>query len=314
MAVDPDATASHLLFRRDKVAPQDQFNFILKLIVALILGAAAVLLILFTGWPGQTVGIILLAAVYVHMVELQHQCLHHSAFRSARPHRPVGFLLGLPMLVSYSHYRVLHLQHHRFLGTAQDTEFFGFDTRQPLTWGVLFRESFNYGRLLSPLATIGRCWAGRWEYTAGQISRRRRADVINEYRALAVPVVAALAVTIMGHGELVLKLWLLPLVIAVPMHFWLELPEHILCDNDSTDVLRNTRTITGSWLSRWFTNGNNLHVEHHAAMMVPINRLPERHAVARELALHVERSYPAFFLAVGREVRRNALKKRHERS
>jgi hypothetical protein len=58
----------------------------------------------------------------------------------------------------------------------------------------------------------------------------------------------------------------------------------VLCDTESTDVLRNTRTISGSRLSQRYTNGNNFHVEHHAAMAVPINRLSERHPLAKSLA------------------------------
>ncbi|GAA3962214.1 hypothetical protein GCM10022384_13150 [Streptomyces marokkonensis] len=97
-----------------------------------------------------------------------------------------------------------------------------------------------------------------------------------------------------------------PLLLSIPMHFLLELPEHVLCDNDSTDVLRNTRTISGSRFSQWFTNGNNFHVEHHAAMVVPINRLSERHALAKEWATHTEESYVTFYRKVLREASRNS--------
>jgi fatty acid desaturase len=92
----------------------------------------------------------------------------------------------------------------------------------------------------------------------------------------------------------------------MPMHFLVELPEHILCDTSSVDVLRNTRSITGSWLTTWFTNGNNLHIEHHAAMNVPINRLRERHADAQEFGLNVQRTYFEFFTIVMREVWTNS--------
>jgi fatty acid desaturase len=84
------------------------------------------------------------------------------------------------------------------------------------------------------------------------------------------------------------------------MHFLVELPEHVLCDGDSTDVLANTRSITGSPLSTWFTNGNNLHVEHHAAMVVPMNQLRGRHGETRRRARFVEDSYAAFYRTLGR--------------
>ncbi|MFG1872498.1 fatty acid desaturase [Micromonospora arborensis] len=79
------------------------------------------------------------------------------------------------------------------------------------------------------------------------------------------------------------------------MHFLVELPEHILCDTETTNVLRNTRSIGGSWLSTWYAIGNNLHIEHHAARSVPINQLPARHEETRRFARHVEGTYTDFY-------------------
>lgn len=300
-----DTSSSSNLWQRSRVTPKDQLNFVVKLVVALLLSAAGVLLALLPYWPAQGAGVLLLGAMYVHAVELQHQCLHHSAFRNARWHRIVGVALGLPMLVSYSHYRIRHLQHHKYLGTPKDSEFFGFDTRQPVTWGALLRQMFSVGRFVVVLRDIGRSLRGAWTYDMGEVSERRRRQVMNEYRAMAIWLLAAASAAGAGFGKEVLLLWALPLLVTVPLHFIVELPEHILCDNSSTDVLRNTRTITGSRFSTWYTNGNNLHVEHHAAMSVPINRLPERHPAAVRLATHAQPSYPAFFRLIVREAQRN---------
>ena len=63
---------------------------------------------------------------------------------------------------------------------------------------------------------------------------------------------------------LIVKLWFLPLLIfAEAAYFLIELPEHLGCDKTTRNVLQNTRTIVGSRFSRWLTNCNNLHVEHH---------------------------------------------------
>ncbi|MGW7520031.1 fatty acid desaturase family protein [Streptomyces sp. NPDC054796] len=292
-----------VLFRKVRVSARDQRVFIGKLVLALALAGGAGYLALRPNWLVALLGACLLGAVYTHMVELQHQCLHHSSFRSSRPHRLVGVPLGAPLLVAYSHYRVRHLQHHRHLGTPQDSEFFGFDTRKPLTWGQLLRGAFDYARLLGVARDIGLSLANRWTYDLGQIAERRRREVNAEYRLFGLLIVAAVAAVPLGAGELVLRLWVLPLLFAVPMHFLVELPEHILCDTETTDVLRNTRSIKGSWFTTWYTNGNNLHVEHHAAMTVPINQLPQRHDEVRRRAVHVESSYPAFFRQVIKAVR-----------
>ncbi|MFJ9455880.1 fatty acid desaturase family protein [Kitasatospora sp. NPDC101447] len=309
--MDTSRGASALLFERARVSRKDEFVFVGKLAAAVALCCLGGWLAL-SGWrPAAAGGVILLAAMYTHLVELQHQCLHHSAFRSAAPHRPVGVLIGIPLLSAYSHYRVQHLQHHRYLGTAQDSEFFGFDPRAPLTWSALLRGAGDPGRLVQVAADVARSCAGTWTYARGQIGERARRHVMGEYRLLGVAVLAAGAAAGLGHGRAVLLLWGLPLLLSIPIHFFLELPEHVLCDTGgSTDVLRNTRTISGSRFSRWFTNGNNFHVEHHAAMVVPVNRLAERHPLARRYAAHSEVSYPAFYRKVLREVRRNGKRRR----
>jgi fatty acid desaturase len=293
------------LFERARVSRGDEAIYLLKLVAAILISCLGGFLALTGGWWLSPIGIILLAGMFMHMVELQHQCLHHSAFRRSTVHRPVGLLLGLPMLSVYSHYRVQHLQHHKYLGTRSDSEFFGFDKRAPLTWGNLLRGMLSPARLVQVGRDMLTSCRGSWTYEMGQIGDRARRQVVSEYRLLTLAVLTALVLSAVGYGHAVLVLWVMPLLLATPIHFIMELPEHLLCDNDSTDVLRNTRTISGSRFSRWFTNGNNFHVEHHAAMVVPINRLRERHPLARRSAIHTERSYPAFYRMVLHEVAAN---------
>ncbi|MFF4323837.1 fatty acid desaturase family protein [Streptomyces sp. NPDC001568] len=307
MTPDASTASPEDLFRRAKLTAADERIFIVKLVFAYGIWAIGVTLALFVGaWPIRLLGVVLIGAMYCHWLELQHQCLHHSAFRRARLHRLAGVPLGVPMLVSYSHYRVRHLQHHRYLGTDQDSEFFGFDSRQLVTWPALIREALAFGRLIGSMADIVRCWRGTWSYDMGQISKDRERDVEAEYKLFALPLLGAAVLVVLGHGDLVLWVWLLPLLIAVPLHFLVELPEHIMCDNSTTNVLSNTRSITGSWFSTWYTNGNNLHIEHHAAMVVPINRLRDRHDITLAFAAHTSPSYPTFFRAIAREASDNA--------
>ncbi|WP_255950575.1 fatty acid desaturase family protein [Streptomyces odontomachi] len=300
--VRPTAPVPRLVFQRSRTSARDQTAFLGKLVLVLVLGAAGAALVLTGDALMTTAGVVVLGGLYAHMVELQHQCLHHSAFLRTGPHRPVGVLLGLPMFVAHSHYRIRHLQHHRYLGTERDSEFFGFDTRQPLTPTALLAGLFDYRRFLTVAVDVQRSWRGKWRYEDGQISPRMSRACMAEYRLMTLTALGGTAACVAGWTEQVLLLWVLPvLLVSTPVHFLIELPEHIKCDDDTTDVLRNTRSISGSRFSRWFTNGNNLHVEHHAAMTVPINRLTERHAEVRQFARYVEHSYWTFYRRVIRE-------------
>jgi fatty acid desaturase/predicted pyridoxine 5'-phosphate oxidase superfamily flavin-nucleotide-binding protein len=283
------------LLARQRVTPRDEAGFLGRVATAAVISVAGGYLALRPSVPLAMAGVLLLAAMMVHLVELAHQCLHHSAFRSARPHRPLGVLMSLPFLVSYSHYRVRHLQHHKWLGTDADTEFFDFDTHRQLTWSSFARELFNYGRAWSVLRTVGRSVGGTWTYTESQLGPKTHRQIMTEYRLIGGFLAAVGVAAALGSEQLVLRLWLLPYLIATPLHFLIELPEHIGCDTDSTDVLRNTRSITGSRFSRWFTNSNNLHVEHHLAMVVPLPALASRHALTRAHGKHVVTGYPTFY-------------------
>ncbi|MPY95576.1 MAG: fatty acid desaturase [Acidimicrobiia bacterium] len=278
-----------------EVTAADQRAFVLRLAVIAVLAATGVWLTRRPGIVPVASGVLLLAVVYCHAVELQHQCLHRVAFRRTWMHRVVGVPLGLPLLVAYSHYRARHLQHHRYLGTDKDAEFFGFDATQPLTWSRFAKALFDYRRQADVLVSVARSVRGSWRYTQGTMSERSRRTIVVDYRVIAAFLGVMLALTALGAGHEVLVLWLLPFVVAVPIHFLIELPEHILCDSTTTEVLRNTRSITGSWFSTWLTNGNNLHIEHHLSMTVPLTRLRPRHRLVQRKAEVVDRSYFTFY-------------------
>jgi fatty acid desaturase len=291
------------LFANGRVSRRDEWGFLWRLAVLLVLTTAGAVAALNANMAIAVLGIVLLGVMFTHAVELQHQCLHHSAFRRSKPHRWVGIVLGLPLLVNYSHYRVRHLQHHKYLGTEMDSEFFGFDPSARLTTRALLYGAFDTKRLFGVARDIGRSFAGSWKYGEGQISVRARRDVINEYRFMGLVAAALVAATLSGFGQPIARLWLLPLLVAMPLHFFVELPEHVFCESRSRDVLRNTRSITSNRFMTWLTNGNNLHVEHHAAMRVPLQRLPERHELVQVHGAFTDRSYSAFYRKLVRRVR-----------
>lgn len=263
--------------RAGRITSRDQATFLSKLLLCVALIAIGAVLAMTDAVAARIAGYLLLAAMFVHAVELQHQVLHHTAFVNQRPHRPVGVLLGLPMLVSYTHYRMRHLQHHKYLGTDRDTEFFQFDTRQDLTPLRLIRAMFHYGRWVKAARDCLRSYAGTWQPDFGQVPDKMVARIRAEYRVLGAVVVAVVGLSVATGSTAAVHLWLIPVLLAEPVHFLIELPEHIFCENETQDVLRNTRTITGSRFSTWFTNGNNLHVEHHTRMTVPMQGLAKMH-------------------------------------
>ena len=85
--------------------------------------------------------------MFVHGVELQHQCLHNTAFRRKSANRWVGIALGIPIGVSYTAYQNSHLWHHRFLGTSRNREFFEYQNSEIMNFQKMLRYAFNYKRV-----------------------------------------------------------------------------------------------------------------------------------------------------------------------
>jgi fatty acid desaturase len=120
---------------------------------------------------------------------------------------------------------------------------------------------------------------------------------------MAVFLAAMAFVTIYFETTLFLKLWLIPLLVAVPTHALIELPEHIGCNTTINDVLVNTRTIKTNKLVVWFVNGNNYHVEHHWLPAVPNDKFTELHKYVKSRTTYADVSYRSFYAQFFRNLR-----------
>ncbi|MFI1676242.1 fatty acid desaturase family protein [Streptomyces sp. NPDC020607] len=287
-----------------KFTLRDSRIFASKVALAGALAAISCFWILTHGWLAALPAQLLLGLVYAHAVELQHQALHGTGFRSARKSRVVGTALGAPLLVSYSRYRALHLLHHRYLGTDKDTEFFDYAAVERLTLWTLASSAFNVRRWFEAGADVARSLSPRTTYDEVITNPAVHGRIRTEYRTTLAATAALGLLSWWTGSPLILTLWLIPLLFAEPIHFLIELPEHIFCDRSTQDVFKNTRSIRGGWFSFWLTNGNNFHVEHHVRMGTPINKLPQMHP---HLVDHIENycgSYGEFY----RDVLRRALR------
>lgn len=265
----------------------------MKLVIFVLLLAAGAAGILSGYLVGAVLGTLLLGAMFAHGVELTHQFLHGTGFRNRTANRVAGLLCALPMLVSHAHYRALHLAHHRNLGTPANFEFFNYGAIKGKSFLVVLARSFSLGRYVGVGKNIFRALTGRAQDAAMGAQERRAIRI--DYLAMFVVIAGVVVFTAVTASGLALRLWVIPLLlVGEPVHFWVELPEHFGCDLSTRNVLLNTRTIRGSWLSFWFTNGNNFHVEHHLYPRVAIDKLPRVHATLRQDLQFFNRSYWAF--------------------
>ncbi|MBX9572506.1 MAG: fatty acid desaturase [Candidatus Obscuribacterales bacterium] len=219
-------------------------------------------------------GLIIQGAMYVHMIELQHSILHMQVFESPKVARIVGFFLGLPMMISFSDFQYRHLRHHKFLGTAQNTETFNYSHSKLNTVSGFLAATFDYSRWKTMRDRLIKAFTGQ-QITDGEntlIEMRVR----HEYQIFGIVLAYVSLLCVLLGSPWPLILWFAPLLAAEPVHFLLELPEHFgLPAHSNTDVFENTRIWGGSWFARWFTHNTNYHLAHHFNQLVPMDKLPE---------------------------------------
>lgn len=249
--------------------------------------------------PLVLLGMFVQGAIYVHLLELQHSVLHLHAFSSPKLSRVVGFLLGLPLFVSYSQYQYVHMGHHKWLGTKQNTETFSYQDGKLNSLAGFVRGMLDYSRLTLVLQRIYRSFAG------GLISDGKNpvmeARIRQEHQLFGIALAVAILVSLLLPHAWPVMLWLLPLLFAEPVHFVMALPDHFgLPAHKNPNVFENTRTIKGTWFSHWYTNYSTLHMAHHYNMHVPIENMPELQRLLESQIPQSSRneSYPEFYLQV----------------
>lgn len=122
--------------------------------------------------------------LFAHGVELVHECLHDLAFRNKKLNLWVGRVLGLPMFVPFTEYLAKHLEHHKWLGTPKDTEFFSYNHKTIKSWPGLLLRAYSLKRYCDVLRKIIDALRGR-PNSSGRNPREVR-YIQQEYRFMAV--------------------------------------------------------------------------------------------------------------------------------
>ena len=233
---------------------------------------------------------LLLGITFAHGLELQHECLHHNFFNSKILNRFFGFLFGVPMLVSYTHYRVQHLHHHKYLGTEKNAEIFDYDESSLESFNKLFVRAWNFARIPTFFSTLFSLMKGKYPEVFS--TDKAKKDVLIEYLVLVTIFLTLFSISVFDVSLIPLKIWFIPwLVFGELFHFLIELPEHIYCNKTTTDVFLNTRSVETHPIISYITNGNNYHVEHHLYPSVAVHNLDKVHHPIRHKIEYLSVSY-----------------------
>ncbi len=278
---------------------KNSLRFSLRIVLAFSIIAVASLLMLANSAVFFLAGLLIQGAMYVHLIELQHSVLHLHAFeKNHRLNRLIGIILGIPMLISFSDFQYRHLRHHKYLGSRLNSETFSYQTASLSSWNFL-SGLLDYSRWRSICSRIFRSFKNE-QISDGQNPLMEK-RIKQEYRLFGSLLAAAILMSLVTKSPWPLILWLVPLIVAEPVHFLLELPEHLgLKAHSNPNVFENTRIWGGSLFARWFSHNTNYHLAHHYNQLVPMHRLPELTKIieSRIPESSKSKSYPDFFIAV----------------
>lgn len=237
-------------------------------------------------WPNYLLfgsGIVLSAVALNAFVLLLHEGMHGTLFGRAAWDRWVSVLLGVPLLMSFSAYQVMHLRHHTYLGDSRDPDDYANYTRRPrLLWLMHFTRllagSFLY-LLLIPVLSL----------RYGTPDQRRH--IVTEYIFLAL---LSLAVTTAVPGDGLLLGWFVPVVLVGYLTNLRGFTQHAI--TEAEDPFLSSRTMKPNALVAFCLLNENYHLEHHLFPEVPSYRLRELHDLIwpRLPRAVVGRSYCAF--------------------
>jgi fatty acid desaturase len=259
-----------------------RFVFRFAIFAALYVSSAAGAIVWASPWAAP---LYFVAAASLHGISLfTHEAVHGVLSRRRAVNHALGALCALPVLQNFAAYRVLHLRHHAHLGVEGDPDHYENYTRRrglvyAMHWGRLL---LGYPAYITAIPVLG----------FRQGTARDRLFVTAEVAALVA--VAALAVAFVP-GRWLLHGWLLPMALVNTLVNIRGMSQHTLLANAS-DVVRGTRTILGTPVSRFFMCNENFHLEHHLYPGVPWYHLPRLHAALRDELARSEAPYIPTYL------------------
>jgi fatty acid desaturase len=179
------------------------------------------------------------------------------------------------MLVSYTHYKSYHFHHHVAVGSDDDEEIVDYSVESFRNLAKLILRAWNVTRLPHFLAVLIGMFRGHYP---PRIKKIHQGQLFHEYILLSSVFVIAICSGIFFNSITPIVLWFAPwLLVAEPVHFMIEVPEHLGCDRKTRSILRNTRSYRTNFLWGYFSNHNNYHIEHHLWPGVPSHRLRHLH-------------------------------------
>lgn len=264
------------------------WNWVAAIYPAIWIGAS-ILITAFPILPVRLFGYAIIGISIHAMAVLTHEASHYSMFRDRTWDRWVGFLMGAPVFVSHTAYRVLHGFHHRYTRDEDDPDEFNNVTKSRFLLSLFFYAWLIIGTpvYMFHVGLTGLI-RGTW---------RDRFDILVEYVLLLGLFGGAYATARhFGRTDILIHCWALPMIIAMVFGNVRSWAEHTM--TIPGDPFTRTRTVRSNRVVSFLMCNLNYHLEHHLCPGIPWYNLPKMHVLLldeyRRADSFVYRSYVRF--------------------
>ncbi len=254
-----------------------------------------------SGVPAWPLLLLPQGVLIVFLFTAMHECVHRTAFATARANDVVAAGLGLLLLLPPEWFRLFHFAHHRHTqDPARDPEL---ATPKPETPGHYALHVSGLPLWVGAVRVLLRNAAGR--NADAFVPAAARGKVTREARVmLALYAVLAAASGVAG-STLLLWVWVGPALLGQPFLRLYLLAEHGRCPLVA-DMFVNSRTTFTTAAVRWLAWNMPYHAEHHAFPAVPFHRLPDLHRLTAPHLGTTEAGYARFTARYARSLGRDA--------
>lgn len=220
---------------------------------------------------------------------LVHESTHNLFTHNPKIDRWIGFLCGLPMLLTATGYRIRHLIHHKKVRSPEDPDDIENLTAHSQLLRMLFVVMFFIGAYLYlidvPIKAFRRA------------TSKQRAILLLECGAMLATVIAAWMIL---PAHFMIQGWLVPLLVSAQIANIRGIAEHGLTAKGNEMI--DTRTVVTHPALSFLMCSINYHLEHHLYPGVPWYNLPKLHRLLQEdyrkAGSSIYTSYSSFLLDV----------------
>ena len=237
-------------------------------------------------WP---VLLVIHGILLIFLFTALHETIHDTAFKSAWMNRWVAHVCGFIIFLPPHWFKQFHFAHHRHTNLPQlDPEL---SSPKPETL-------FDYCNYLSGIPV--------WHFhiktlltnacgnnTDDFVAKSKAAAVTTESRRFLSGYVLLAVISAYFKTDILIWLWLIPVILGQPFLRAYLLAEHTLCPQ-VTNMLVNTRTTLTSRVIRLIAWNMPYHAEHHSLPSVPFYKLPDFHQHLKTHLMEIELGYSKF--------------------